>query len=160
MLLGLVTSSRCAPSVTAATIAYILPLCVKTFTSFPPLRNVWPVSVWPSRRARSTAVLPTELAASGATDTVTISVEVAPPCVAASLKVSIEGLLGAVKVGRCTAALLRVTVGPAVWLQEYAGVAPEETADAEPSRVTVCVAVTAWNAPASAFTAVISTIWT
>ena len=100
------------------------------------------------------------MAASGATDTVTMSVEVAPPCFAASVKVSIEGVPGAVKVGRCAVALLRVTDGPAVWFQEYAGVAPEETVDAEPSRVTVCEAATACTAPASAFTAVISTIWT
>ena len=92
---------------------------------------------------------------------VTVSTARAFPCDAVSRNDSVWGAAGGAKWGFAIVALLRVTGGPAVWVQEYAGVAPEDMADAEPSMGILSVLPgMALSAPASAVTTVISAIWT
>jgi len=66
--------------------------------------------------------------------------DAALPSLTTSEKVRVVEVDGALKVGLAVAGLVRATVGPEVWLQEYVRPSPSTSLLALPSRVT-CVAL-------------------
>ncbi len=77
-------------------------------------------------------------------------VEESCPSLTTSEKVSVPVVAGALKVGLAADGLLKVTVGPEVWLHEYASESPSASALDVPSSVTVDLLKTVCAAPALA----------
>ena len=134
--------------------------CMEMYWEVPPPTGSLTVSTW---RASPVTCPPNDSISVELPSRVMVTVSTArvSPWDTVSRNDSVWGAAGGAKLGFAIVALLRVTGGPAVWVQEYAGVAPEETADAEPSRETSSMRPgTDLSPPASAVRTVISTIWT